>query len=323
MAPQSPAPKHHIQLQVQPLTTHWHNRSLSSLSATSETATFHSAHAHLQNMELRQLTFTSPSATQLPVFSSLSPKHSNSPTPLPSPKLESAPVRMDRQDSGYAETSPYPAAPGSRGTSTSSADGRRSPNSAVRPKRRTTDSSTTSSTRHQKKRASRSSNTRTSNSGSRPRFSSSHTSPYPTQQPYQFFQFPSLSDPSPPAPEVTAPVPAPPATVQYWTSDSTRRLEYAAIDAASQGVRGFLIKMVPDCILPEASRRPRFCEDDGDSDAGSVRRYRLAMPDESEKERAGVKGATGREGKKARPRAALLRRWTTFGGWSASMSGRR
>lgn len=96
--------------------------------------------------------------------------------------------------------------------------------------------------------------------------------------------------------------PPPPATVQYWTSDSTRRLEYAAIDAASRGIRGFFTKLVPDCILPASSRRTKF-HDDEESDAGSVRRYRLTLPEEKE---VALEGE--REGL-ARPSG--LRRWTS------------
>ncbi|KAI1453353.1 hypothetical protein F4805DRAFT_378549 [Annulohypoxylon moriforme] len=67
--------------------------------------------------------------------------------------------------------------------------------------------------------------------------------------------------------------PPPPQTTHYWTSDHTRRLEYAAIDAASRGVKGWFMKhVVPDCFVPKASRRVGF-----DDDSGSVRRYRLEL----------------------------------------------
>lgn len=65
----------------------------------------------------------------------------------------------------------------------------------------------------------------------------------------------------------------PPQTTHYWTSDHTRKLEYAAIDAASKGVRGWILKyMVPDCFVPRSGRHLSF-----DDDAGSVRRYRLEL----------------------------------------------
>ncbi|KAI1388077.1 uncharacterized protein F4822DRAFT_408524 [Hypoxylon trugodes] len=79
--------------------------------------------------------------------------------------------------------------------------------------------------------------------------------------------------------------PPPPQTTHYWTSDHTRRLEYAAIDAASRGVKGWFMKhVVPDCFVPKANRRVGF-----DDDSGSVRRYRLELDcDEAEE-----KGSNG------------------------------
>ncbi|KAK8044479.1 hypothetical protein PG993_004503 [Apiospora rasikravindrae] len=79
--------------------------------------------------------------------------------------------------------------------------------------------------------------------------------------------------------------PPPPQTTHYWTSDHTRRLEYAAIDAASQGVKGWMLRhVVPDCFIPKENRRLRF-----DDDTGSVRRYRLELDDVPEKEGRGRK----------------------------------
>lgn len=70
--------------------------------------------------------------------------------------------------------------------------------------------------------------------------------------------------------------PPPPPTTHYWTSDHTRRLEYAAIDAASRGVKGWFLKhVVPDCFVPKDNRRVGF-----DDDTGSVRRYRLELDSE-------------------------------------------
>lgn len=67
--------------------------------------------------------------------------------------------------------------------------------------------------------------------------------------------------------------PLPPQTTHYWTSDRTRRLEYAAIDAASRGVRGWVMRnCVPECFIPKERRRVCF-----DDDTGSVRRYRLDL----------------------------------------------
>ncbi|RYC55374.1 hypothetical protein CHU98_g10836 [Xylaria longipes] len=67
--------------------------------------------------------------------------------------------------------------------------------------------------------------------------------------------------------------PPPPQTTHYWTSDHTRRLEYAAIDAATSGIKGWVMKhVVPECFVPKDNRRLTF-----DDDTGSVRRYRLEL----------------------------------------------
>ncbi|KOS20004.1 hypothetical protein ESCO_005625 [Escovopsis weberi] len=70
----------------------------------------------------------------------------------------------------------------------------------------------------------------------------------------------------------------PPATTHYWTSDSTRRLEYAEIDAASRGVAGWMRRRLrislPACFT---GREKHLAFDD---DTGSVRRYRLALEEE-------------------------------------------
>ncbi|EPE04292.1 hypothetical protein F503_01296 [Ophiostoma piceae UAMH 11346] len=87
---------------------------------------------------------------------------------------------------------------------------------------------------------------------------------------------PGLSPSSPSSP--SSPYDAPPQTTHYWTSDHTRRLEYAAIDAASRGFKGWLMRhMVPDCFVPKAKRRVTF-----DDDTGSVRRYRLELDENDE-----------------------------------------
>lgn len=78
---------------------------------------------------------------------------------------------------------------------------------------------------------------------------------------------------TPPPPATSTHHPLPPPTTHYWTSDRTRRLEYAAIDAASKGVRGWIIRhVVPDCFVPPSKRRVGF-----EDDRGSVVRYRLEL----------------------------------------------
>ncbi|KAI0198406.1 hypothetical protein F4808DRAFT_261837 [Astrocystis sublimbata] len=107
--------------------------------------------------------------------------------------------------------------------------------------------------------------------------------PQPHQQPNTYYYFPSPeaitgTEQVEPEPEQVF-HPPPPQTTHYWTSDHTRRLEYAAIDNASRGVKGWVMKhVVPDCFVPKDHRRLTF-----DDDTGSVRRYRLQLEyDDSE-----------------------------------------
>ncbi|KAL6852307.1 hypothetical protein ACO1O0_006850 [Amphichorda felina] len=69
----------------------------------------------------------------------------------------------------------------------------------------------------------------------------------------------------------------PPQTTHYWTSDRTRRLEYAAIDAASRGLKGWIRRhLLPDCLAArDGGRHIPF-----DDDSGSVRRYRLELEED-------------------------------------------
>jgi hypothetical protein len=86
--------------------------------------------------------------------------------------------------------------------------------------------------------------------------------------------------------------PLPPQTTHYWTSDRTRRLEYAAIDAASKGVRGWVMRhVVPDCFVPQSKRRVGF-----EDDRGSVVRYRLELDTEDSMEKADPVRAKGWRG---------------------------
>jgi hypothetical protein len=96
-----------------------------------------------------------------------------------------------------------------------------------------------------------------------------------------FFHFPLFDSESPTSPHEQAdapeapPIQLPPQTTHYWTSDRTRRLEYAAIDAASRGIKGWVMRnLVPECIIPKEKRHVGF-----DDDTGSVRRYRLDLED--------------------------------------------
>ncbi|KAF2495721.1 hypothetical protein BU16DRAFT_397833 [Lophium mytilinum] len=67
-------------------------------------------------------------------------------------------------------------------------------------------------------------------------------------------------------------------TTIHWTSPSTRRREYAEIDRSCRGLRGLLGK------LRGAGSKPARFYDDAASDKGSVRRYRMDLPEEDEDE---------------------------------------
>ncbi|RCI15941.1 hypothetical protein L249_2528 [Ophiocordyceps polyrhachis-furcata BCC 54312] len=84
----------------------------------------------------------------------------------------------------------------------------------------------------------------------------------------------------------TASTPLPPQTTHYWTSDRTRRLEYAAIDSAPRGLRGWLRRRL--------GFRPRHISFDDDS--GSVRRYRLHLSDDDDDDDDDEGGGGGGEG---------------------------
>lgn len=117
-------------------------------------------------------------------------------------------------------------------------------------------------------------------------------------QPAAYFHFPSpdpiqLADTAPDRRVQPTPVPSPPPqTTHYWTSDRTRRLEYAAIDAATRGVKGWVMRhLIPDCFVPRENRHVSF-----DDDSGSVRRYRLELEDEQDEKIVGGRGFRRRKG---------------------------
>ncbi|KAI9768424.1 MAG: hypothetical protein M1835_006872 [Candelina submexicana] len=79
------------------------------------------------------------------------------------------------------------------------------------------------------------------------------------------------------------PHPIPRATITDWTSPSTRRREYARIDRNSRGLRGWWRRNAPGWCF-KGCRAAGFydAERDSGSDAGSVRRYRLELPDDED-----------------------------------------
>ncbi|KAJ5964730.1 uncharacterized protein N7479_004606 [Penicillium vulpinum] len=80
-----------------------------------------------------------------------------------------------------------------------------------------------------------------------------------------------------------------PATVMEWTSPDTRRREYEKIDRASSGVRGLWRRVAPRCFLPRDSRTP-FFEEGKPEREGSVRRFRMDLPEDEEPESDSPRG---------------------------------
>lgn len=179
-------------------------------------------------------------------------------------------AKMQRQDSGYESNTPRRTST----SNTSSTIGRRSSDgssngSGVRSRFRNRPSLHRSSKTHPRTSAQSLHLVRTNTA---------------TQQKQNgtFFHFPSpdpieLADTVPDRRVQPTPIPSPPPqTTHYWTSDRTRRLEYAAIDAATRGVKGWVLRhLVPDCFVSRENRHVSF-----DDDSGSVRRYRLELEDD-------------------------------------------
>ncbi|KAJ5542944.1 hypothetical protein N7535_005367 [Penicillium sp. DV-2018c] len=72
-----------------------------------------------------------------------------------------------------------------------------------------------------------------------------------------------------------------PAMVMEWTSPDTRRREYEKIDRASSGVRGLWRRVAPRCFQTRDSRVP-FFEEGKPQREGSVRRFRMDLPEDEE-----------------------------------------
>ncbi|KAL4923251.1 uncharacterized protein BDV17DRAFT_248213 [Aspergillus undulatus] len=122
---------------------------------------------------------------------------------------------------------------------------------------------------------------RRSSSTLRPRSNSSHNSSHQENAPVHHVEGEILSAES----KRTQP------TIIEWTSPSTRRREYKEIDRASSGVRGFWRRVAPRWCQFGNSRVPFYVErEDGKANyEGSVRRFRMDLPDEPEQARRGLK----------------------------------
>ncbi|KAH6864927.1 hypothetical protein BKA58DRAFT_235355 [Alternaria rosae] len=97
-------------------------------------------------------------------------------------------------------------------------------------------------------------------------------------------------------------------TTMHWTSPCTRKREYERIDKANSGLRGFFRKVTPRCV---SGTHEKFYEKD-QSDAGSVRRYRM---DDLDDAHINEKHSTRpRTSPTPRPnsRPGMKKRWTCF-----------
>ena len=194
---------------------------------------------------------------------------------------------MRRQDSGYESIAPRDSLCSNQRTSSSTSLSSSTRQRHTRPSGQRSPRSKAASPRPRNGRR----------SVSPPDGSPPSLPPQAQQQQLAYFYFPHFTSSDPalvePEPAITldnlAPAapnhpgcsetpeyPPPPQTTHYWTSDQTRRLEYAAIDAASKGVRGWVMRhVVPDCFVPQSKRRVGF-----EDDRGSVVRYRLDLDTE-------------------------------------------
>ncbi|KAL4820087.1 hypothetical protein BDW67DRAFT_181172 [Aspergillus spinulosporus] len=106
-------------------------------------------------------------------------------------------------------------------------------------------------------------------------------------------------------------------TIIEWTSPSTRRREYKEIDRASSGVRGLWRRVAPRWCQFGDKRVP-FFEEGKDGKAnyeGSVRRFRMDLPDELEPGEYRNRGRRG-FGMKLKPRLVVqIKRSKTSMSW--------
>lgn len=109
-----------------------------------------------------------------------------------------------------------------------------------------------------------------------------------------------------------------PATVMEWTSPSSRRAEYEKIDRAGRGIRGMWRRVAPRWCKSQDTRTP-FFEEGKTSREGSVRRFRMDLPDEDlddsgidplDKPQAQILDFLG-QGAKSGPRRRTYRRTRT------------
>ncbi len=82
-----------------------------------------------------------------------------------------------------------------------------------------------------------------------------------------------------------------PATIIDWTLPSTRRREYRKIENTCRGIPGLWRRFAPRFF--QRNRRLSFYEDEKDADTGSVRRYRIDLPEDEDEKAKSVAKANG------------------------------
>jgi hypothetical protein len=92
-------------------------------------------------------------------------------------------------------------------------------------------------------------------------------------------------------------------TTMHWTSPCSRRRDYDRIDKANSGFRGFLNKVMPRCV--SGPQEKFYVKDQDQSDACSVRRYRIEDEEENDKDMAKSKST-------AEKPSAAKKKWTCF-----------
>ncbi|PGG95551.1 hypothetical protein AJ79_09993 [Helicocarpus griseus UAMH5409] len=109
-----------------------------------------------------------------------------------------------------------------------------------------------------------------------------------------------------------------PATVIDWTSPSTRRREYEKIDRSTRGVRGMWRRFAPSWCQPGDSRTPFFEEGKGGKDMyeGSVRRFRMDVPDDDDDNDTSEAEENDDPGGKGKAQLSLGVKWR----WTDSIS---
>lgn len=97
-------------------------------------------------------------------------------------------------------------------------------------------------------------------------------------------------------------------TTMHWNSPSTRQRACERIDKANSGFRGFIRKVVPRCV---SGPQEKFYEKD-QSDAGSVRRYRMDDLDDHINEKEALRLSANALRRPSTQAGAMKTKWACF-----------